>query len=119
MSDRLQRVVVNGQLDEYRKAILGVPQRSVLGTLLFIQYNDKLFGLENMPVSYADDATVIAHISSPNMRSYVNFIRRHRAVPLTILWESQVLRSCSQTTEVSCSRTWKAARPYTVFYDPG
>ena len=29
------------------------------------------FGLENMLVSYADDATLLAHIPSPNMRSDV------------------------------------------------
>ena len=36
LSNRLQRVVVDGQFNEYRNVILGTPQGSVLGPLLFI-----------------------------------------------------------------------------------
>ena len=47
-----------------------VYQCSVLGPLLFILYtHDMWFGLENMLVSYAGDATLLARIPSPNMRS--------------------------------------------------
>ena len=49
-----------------------MPQGSVLVPLLFILYTyDMWFGLENMLVSYADDATLLAGIPSPNMRSDV------------------------------------------------
>ena len=72
LSNRLQRVVVDGQFNDYRNVISGVPQGSVLGPLLFILYtHDMWFGLENMLVSYADDATLLACIPSPNMRSDV------------------------------------------------
>ena len=71
-SNRLQRVVVDGQFNEYRNVISGIPQGSVLGPLVFILYtHDMWFGLENMLISYADDATLLAHIPSPNMRSDV------------------------------------------------
>ena len=72
LSNRLQRVVVDGQFNEYENVISGVPQRSVLGPLLFILYTHYMwFGLENIFVSYADDATLLAHITSPNIRSDV------------------------------------------------
>ena len=71
LSNRLQ-VVVDGQFDDYRNVIPGILQRSVLGPLLFILYtHDMWFGLENMLVSYADDSTLSACISSPYMRSDV------------------------------------------------
>ena len=63
LSNRLQRVVVDGQFNDYRGVVSGVPQGSVLGPLLFILYtHDMWFGLENMLVSYADDATLLARI---------------------------------------------------------
>ena len=63
LSSGLQKVVFDGQLNQYRNVISGIPQESVLGTLLFILYtHDMWFGLENMLVSYADDATLLACI---------------------------------------------------------
>ena len=72
LSNRLQRVVVDGQFNDYRNVISGIPQGSVLGPLLFILYtHDMWFELENMLVSYADDATLLVCIPSSNMRSDV------------------------------------------------
>ena len=72
LSNRLQRVVVDGQFNEYRNVIFGVLQGSVLGPLLFILYtHDMWCVLENVLVSYTDDATLLACILSPNMRSDV------------------------------------------------
>ena len=59
-------MVVDGQSNEYRNVISDVLQRNMLGPLLFIWYSlDIWFGLEIVLVSYADDATLLAHIPSP------------------------------------------------------
>ena len=72
MQSRLQRVVVDGHFNDYRDVVSGVPQGSVVDPLLFILYtHDMWFGLENMLVSYADDATLLARIPPPNKRSDV------------------------------------------------
>ena len=72
LSNRLQRVVVDDKFNDHRNINSGVPQESVIGPLLFILYtHDMWFELENMLVSYADDANLLACIPSPNMRSFV------------------------------------------------
>ena len=44
----------------------GVPQGSVLGTLLLFLYTSELFfTLENNLIGYADDSTLIAGMPSP------------------------------------------------------
>ena len=59
LSNRLQRVVINGQSSRHSLVLSGVPQGSIFGPLLFILY---INGLSNIPLSptaklilYADD----------------------------------------------------------------
>ena len=60
LSDRRQRVVVDGAASEWIPIILGVPQGSMLGPL-FILYTSEMFELiENRLFSYGDDSTLLA-----------------------------------------------------------
>ena len=72
LSERTQRVVVDGQYSEFKDMVSGVPQGSVLGPLLFIIYTHDMWrGLENDLFAYADDATLVAVVPSPGMRATV------------------------------------------------
>ena len=73
LTNRKQRVVVNGHHGDWRSVVSGVPQGSVLGPLLFILFTqDMWMGLENELIAYADDATLLAVIPSPNHRRSVS-----------------------------------------------
>ena len=55
-SNRRQRVVVYGATSEWIPIVSGVPQGSVLGSLLFILYTSEMFELvENTLNAYVDD----------------------------------------------------------------
>ena len=73
LTNRLQRVSVDGDYSDYRNIISGVPQGSVLGPVLFILFtHDMWFGLENRLIAYADDATLLAPVPSPDLRVQVS-----------------------------------------------
>ena len=61
LSDRTQFVDLNGVLSKPEKMLVGVPQGSILGPLLFLIYvNDLPAALEKVtPVIYADDTNLI------------------------------------------------------------
>ena len=62
LSNRKQAVKVNGYESKYVKVNIGVPQGSILGSLLFVLYINDI--IENMPkdsvICYADDTAVIS-----------------------------------------------------------
>ena len=63
LSDRYQRVVLNGQESEWEKIYAGVPQGSVLGPLLFLVYiNDLSEGLSSNIKLYADDSSLFSRV---------------------------------------------------------
>ena len=72
LTNRRQRVVVVGATSEWIPIVSGVPQRSVLGPLLFILYTSELLELvESRLYSYADDSTLLAVVRKPADRPAV------------------------------------------------
>ena len=65
LSDRYQRVVINGEVSSWERVLSGVPQGSVLGPLLFLVFVDDI---EEQIVSkclkFADDTKVFNQVSN-------------------------------------------------------
>ena len=65
LSDRKQRVVINGKESEWHKVNSGVPQGSVLGPVLFIVYiNDIDEGINCTLSKFADDTKIMSKVES-------------------------------------------------------
>ncbi|MCH2390413.1 MAG: reverse transcriptase family protein, partial [Nitrospinales bacterium] len=63
LSDRYQRVVLNGQESDWEKIYAGVPQGSVLGPLLFLVYiNDLIDGISSNIKLFADDSSLFTRV---------------------------------------------------------
>ena len=109
LTNRKQRVVVDGHHGEWRRVISGVPQGSVLGPLLFILYtHDMWIGLENQLVAYADDATLIAVIPTPDQRQLVSESLNRDLAKINDwckLWGMKLNPNKTQSMIVSRSRT--------------
>ena len=115
LTDRTQRVCIDGELSDVRNVISGVPQGSVLGPLLFIIYTSDMWsGLENKLVAYADDATLAACIDSPNLRSHVaDSLNRDltRINDWCKLWGMKLNPQKTQSMIISRSRTPNPQHP--------
>ena len=73
-SDR-QRCLVNGELSDARAVTCGLPQRSLIGTLLFLIYVNDLPNClsKALPRMYVDDTSIsIAASSLPELESALN-----------------------------------------------
>ena len=61
LSNRYQRVVLNGQSSSWAEVLAGVPQASVLGPLFFLMYiNDLSCGLSSTTKLFADDTSLFS-----------------------------------------------------------
>ena len=67
LSNRQQRVVLNGQFSSWLDVKAGVPQGSILGPLLFLIYiNDISQNLEANVKLFADDTSIFSVVYDPN-----------------------------------------------------
>ena len=67
LSDRWQRVVVNGSCSEWSNVSSGVPQGTVLGPVLFLLYiNDLPTGISSEVKLFADDTVLLRQICYPD-----------------------------------------------------
>ena len=63
LSDRKQKVVVNGQSSSWCDVISGVPQGSVLGLVLFVYINDITTQVSSPVLQFADNLKMFCVIS--------------------------------------------------------
>ena len=67
LSNRFQRVVLNGQTSEWGKINAGVPQGSILGPLFFLIYiNDLTDGTSSIAKLFADDTSLFSVVQNKN-----------------------------------------------------
>ena len=67
LSGRFQRVILNGQKSSWRPVIVGVPQGSILGQLLFLIYiNDLAIELKSSVKPFADDTSLFTIVKNKN-----------------------------------------------------
>ena len=67
LSNRFQRVVLNGQTSEWGKINAGVPQGSILGLLFFLIYiNDLTNGTSSIAKLFADDTSLFSVVQNKN-----------------------------------------------------
>ena len=115
LSNRSQQVMVDGCRSKLVNVVSGVPQGTVLGTLLFLLYTTELFSiLENKLIGYADDSTVMASVPSPSVRVAVaeSLIRNlGRVSEWCDLWGSKLNASKTKTMIVSRCRTMHPQSP--------
>ena len=67
LSNRFQRVVLNGQTSEWGKINAGVPQGSILGLLFFLIYiNDLTDGTSSIVKRFADGTSLFSVTQNKN-----------------------------------------------------
>jgi len=99
--NRYQRVVVNGSQSSWSDVVLGVPQGTVFGPLLFLLYINDIIGniQSNIPL-FADDCIVYHTIRSqlkmtPVSCKMIYSVSRKKVSPPNILhWQVQTCPHC-------------------------
>ena len=111
LADRKQRVVLNGQCSKWDTISAGVPQGSVLGTLLFLIYiNDITHNVKCGIKLFADDTSLFTTVQDENVAA-LDLNRDLEKINLWA-WQWKMQFNADKTEEVifSCKRN-KPIRP--------
>ena len=77
LTDRRQRVVVDGEVSNWKSVLSGVPQGSVLGPLLYLIYiNDLDDNITSNVLKFADDTKVFRSINTDGDKHLQNDLDR-------------------------------------------
>ena len=70
LTNRMQTVVIKGEIYRLQRVVSGVPQGSVLGPLLFLIYiNDIVNDIQSVIKLFADDTSMSLALKTPNVRA--------------------------------------------------
>ena len=87
LSNRLQKVRVDGECSEWKEMISGIPQGSVLGPILFVLFiNDMPEAVESLCLLFADDAKLFRNV---NLRDEVSHKLLQRDIEKLAEWSEK------------------------------
>jgi hypothetical protein len=116
LSQRKQRVVINGQSSDWGDIEAGVPEGSVLSPLLFLIYiNDITTNLQSNCFLFADDSSLFQIVSDPQSTS----ISLNRDLEEIESWSCDWLVTINAEKTESITFSTKRIKPYhpPLFYN--
>ena len=117
LSNRKQRVVLNGQCSSWMDVQAGVPQGSIVGPLLLLIYfNDLSDNLVSNPKLFADDTSLFSTVTYPNVTANQINNDLHNISTWAYQWKMNFNPDTSKQAQVLFSRKVKVtAHPQLVF----
>ena len=87
LTDRRQRVVVDGEVSTWKSVLSGVPQGSVLGPILFLIYiNDLVDSIASNVLKFADDTKLFRKVNTDGDKQHLQN-DRDRLVKWSEKWQ--------------------------------
>ena len=117
LRNRKQRVVLNGQFLSWAVVNAGVPQGSILGTLLLLRYiNDFSDGLKSKCNLFADDTSLFSEIHDINTSATDLHVDLEKIGDWAFKWNMNFNPEPNKQTEEIIFSRKKTASPHPVVY---